>query len=110
MMFGALWDLPEVYYLNLAGVYFIQAGEYGRIKIGVSKQLGKRVRTLQLACPYPLKVVGHQPDYPEDIWRAEEELHRQFESIRVCGEWFIPSHQLADYIKALYSPPEQYLD
>jgi hypothetical protein len=73
------------------GVYFIQAGEGGPVKIGWSDDVGKRLRDLQgahyeelrLLCVYGgLGRQGHT--------RLEKVFHRVYAPARIRGEWFRP--------------------
>jgi hypothetical protein len=80
---------------RLAGewVYFIQCA--GRIKIGYSKSLARRI----------VKMGTDLPEKP--IWLHIEEgtrtteiiLHRQFADLRVKGEWFTADQRIYDHIQ-----------
>jgi hypothetical protein len=77
-------------------VYFIQMGDGGPIKIGITNQgIGKRLGALQTASPYPLHVRAILPvDSPAD----ELAIHERFRSIRMLGEWFLPEPELLRFI------------
>lgn len=65
-------------------VYFIQAGENGPVKIGRSRDVLGRVRTLQTAHPQPLSVLRViDGDRTVERW-----LHDQFAPFHERGEWF----------------------
>ena len=77
-------------------IYFVQAGEGGPIKIGLTvNRLGMRLANLRVGCPQELKFLGYVPG-----GRAtERELQERFEAYRVRGEWFRPCHDLLDFIE-----------
>lgn len=66
-------------------VYFAQAGgPDGPVKIGVSRNIQMRIRSIQNGCPDDVCVIreidgGHR----EEMW-----LHRHFRDCRKRGEWF----------------------
>ena len=70
-------------------VYFIGA-EAGPIKIGVSCDPAKRLRTLQTGHPVPLMLLAVVPGGVG----VERALHRKFADLRVRGEWFARSPEL----------------
>ena len=71
-------------------VYFIQAGKNGSpIKIGVTKDLDERMRTLQTANPYPLTCKAAIPCFDKAVaYKLEAYLHRHLHEFRMQGEWF----------------------
>jgi hypothetical protein len=75
-------------------VYFLQAGEDGPIKIGVTGNLPQRLRSLEAGCPLPLRVLL--------VVRAgrvtEQAMHQRFHADRLHHEWFRPSSDLLAYI------------
>lgn len=71
-------------------VYFVQCGEDGPIKIGTAKDLRMRLSSLQIGCPYELRLLGAR----EGDMLTESELHRRFARYRIRGEWFEPSEGL----------------
>jgi hypothetical protein len=76
--------------------YLIRAASAtGRIKIGQSIDVRKRLLTLQAASPVLLNVVATLPGL-----QHEAELHRRFASQRRHGEWFDPSSELLDLCRA----------
>lgn len=83
-------------------VYFIQNGDDGAIKIGMTRKLHKRLADLQVNNPIELHILGAIPtNKPRDL---ERDLHCRFREFRVSGEWFSPSEKLLDFIK--YHVPE----
>jgi hypothetical protein len=71
-------------------VYFVQAGESGPVKIGVTGNIEDRVRTMQTGSPQPLRVLATFPGG----FDLEARLHRMFAPHRVHGEWFAPAPDL----------------
>ena len=75
------WDNPKSF------LYFVRDGEY--IKIGICKNISKRLsqlqvgnpRSLELICTFPLKS-------EEDALLLEKRLHAEYDDFRVSGEWF----------------------
>lgn len=81
-------------------VYFVQAGDGGNIKIGVSGNPETRVAGLQTGSDEPLRILATIPG-----GRAvEKELHRRFAALRVKGEWFRPEQELLDLIRTSAEP------
>jgi hypothetical protein len=80
---------------ELGFVYFVTDGE--AIKIGWSKQIVKRISSLQSSSGRKLEVLatfaGGQ--YQERM------LHHRFEHLRFQGEWFWIDDEIIDFIKFL---------
>lgn len=78
-------------------VYFIQQDVTNAIKIGYTANLpslARRLRSLQLASAYALRLLCRTPGTPS----LERELHRQFRAHRLRGEWFSPCAAIAQAI------------
>lgn len=81
-------------------MYFIQCGEGGPIKIGISHNPNVRLRALQTAAPYQLRLVlasgpvAHAERY--EAW-----LHALHADSRLNGEWFLPSAALLSHINQI---------
>lgn len=72
-------------------IYFIQPENGGLIKIGyTSKEPESRLRELQTGCHEKLIILATEEGSEVD----ESNLHLQFKSLRVRGEWFRPSVEL----------------
>jgi len=67
-------------------LYIIQSGKTGAIKIGRSHNVKRRLRELQTASPYPLKIILVLQNQGWRERRIHERLKR--ERSRVKGEWF----------------------
>ena len=75
------------------GVYFIQAAETHRIKIGYSGDVKTRIKSLQTSEELNLIYVIENGTH-----ELEKKLHNQFSKFRSHGEWFNPDDVLLDYI------------
>jgi hypothetical protein len=76
-------------------VYFVQRGNDGPIKIGVTGgQIWGRLRNLQSKNAEPLRLLGFVPAH---LW-GEKLLHGRFAAARVEGEWFAPVTELLQFI------------
>ena len=83
-------------------VYFIEATGAARIKIGWTRPDGleRRVSTLQVGSPFPLKVLATYAG----MHFHEHQEHRVFRDDWIHGEWFHHSARLATRIQSLNSP------
>ena len=79
-------------------IYFIQAGDDGPIKIGITKNVESRREGLQSGSPIVLSLLCAIPGT-----RANERmLHTHFADDRLHGEWFNPHPELLEYIEGLH--------
>ena len=70
-------------------VYFIRAGKRGAIKIGVARNIGKRLAELQTANAYELHLIASiECDGMPSALRLEKQLHKRFKRQCIRGEWF----------------------
>lgn len=74
-------------------LYIIRNGNTNQYKIGITKDLNRRMRQLQTGCPGELILIKVYPHYRLDkIKRYERILHRYYTKcgcrIRENGEWF----------------------
>lgn len=76
-------------------VYFILNRISGRIKIGKSFDVDKRLASLQTASPDPLELLGSVPSW----LHTEAELHARFAALREHGEWFRDDPELLAFIE-----------
>lgn len=77
-------------------VYLIQSGPL--YKIGVSVNPKSRLMSLSTASPNPLRLVWSKKY--DDAYAVEKELHDQFNSKRINGEWFRLDEKDVETIKA----------
>lgn len=74
---------------KLPGVYGIQAGDNGPIKIGESADVLKRIRSLRTGHHEALRIVYFDWQADRVTRKAiERRLHQQFRGRRLRGEWF----------------------
>lgn len=99
-LFAAIRDaaamLPELdqYTTSEPSTYFLQAGDGGPIKIGSTRNLAVRLRTLCMMSPVPLRLLGVIEG--ED---AEDRCHFRLGAFRLHGEWFAPSPVVIEFIR-----------
>lgn len=79
-------------------IYLIQSAS-GHCKIGLSKNVEKRFKTLAQTSPVKLELV--HSFYADDMTTTEKMLHELFSSKRVKNEWFELSPDDIEYIKGL---------
>lgn len=75
-------------------VYFIEANQCEKIKIGFSLDPLTRLEELQSLSPDDLSLAGCFPGTKQ----TEQEIHRQFARFRSHGEWFQAHTDLSDFI------------
>jgi len=92
-----LWNELRAEYPTQYLTYFVRARGMGDIKIGKSNQVAVRVRTLWTAAARGVDLVAC---YPADVTH-ETELHREFEHLRLCGEWFRPGAELMTHLQVI---------
>jgi hypothetical protein len=76
-------------------IYFVQAGDIGQIKIGVSKDPRMRLSGLQTGNPNKLRLLWF---CPYDKQKAESNVHNLLAEYRLAGEWFSPSEKVLDLV------------
>lgn len=82
-------------------VYFIEAPEADAIKVGRTTQLDKRFSTLQMSCPFELKLLGTAPGDGEH----EQRVHHLFRKEHMRGEWFRNGGHLRTFVDAVLRLP-----
>ncbi len=80
-------------------IYFIEAKEFARIKIGYSSRVSSRAEALQKQAPTELVQLLTIQGGPAE----EAKLHRIFKSARAYGEWFNATPDLREFIEELRS-------
>ena len=78
-------------------VYFIQSADDGSIKIGTSKDVPGRIRSIVWETKRQLTLLAMMSG-DRDI---EQSLHRRFAHARIRGEWFRPVPELLAYISEI---------
>jgi len=78
-------------------IYFISNGN--RIKIGITKNIKRRLKDLQTGNANNLRLIAEE--YSDNDAKRELNLHLKFAKDRLVGEWFYPSKQLLKYINKI---------
>lgn len=91
------WNELRAEYPGQYLTYFVRARGMGDIKIGKSNQVTVRVKALWSAAARGVDLVAC---YPADVTH-ETELHREFEHLRLCGEWFRPGAELMTHLQLI---------
>lgn len=68
----------------MSGVIYFLSDGVGSIKIGFSRQLNARIKTLSRSSSKPLTLIGSVAGEP----RHEGAVHERLGQFRTCGEWF----------------------
>ena len=84
-------------------VYFIHAPKADLVKIGYSRDPGKRLLDLNTASTESLHWIGSIPGSTID----EKALHKEFKHLRAHGEWFKYTIELESRIEDLAEDYEQ---
>lgn len=87
----------------LSGVYFVQVGTDGPIKIGRGVSVMDRVNGIQTHNPYPVRLLFVIPIHAYLAPRIEGFLHDKFRRLHIRGEWYDPDEELLDFIRMLRS-------
>ena len=73
-------------------VYFIQSGNVGPVKIGVAKNVQKRLDALQTGNHMELKLITKIIcEGMVHAYAMEKKFHRKFKKYHIRGEWFYPT-------------------
>lgn len=65
-------------------VYFVEAIGTGRVKVGETDDVNRRLVQLQVSCPYKLNLLG---TIPENVVK-EKDVKLAFKRFHIRGEWF----------------------
>ena len=71
-----------------AFVYVMECADAECIKIGIAKDVGKRLALLQCGNPLKIRAVYCRKFEPRRASQVERAAHRRFKDRRVSGEWF----------------------
>ncbi len=77
--------------------YYLENPIENQIKIGHSRRLRQRVKTLSAEAKVDLRLLATEPGGE----LVERMRHREFADIRIKGEWFRPSPELLTHIESL---------
>jgi predicted GIY-YIG superfamily endonuclease len=87
-------------------LYLIEAKDIFLYKIGITKNVKKRIKNLQTGCPNKLSVI-HLYESENNVGKIEKALHKRFEHSKqkdifnnLEGEWFdLPNEIIFDFKK-----------
>lgn len=99
-----LWRLIEEQHPDMWLLYFIRARGMGDIKIGKTKHITTRVKSLFSNCSRGIDLIAC---YPISI-EQETEAHRDFERYRLCGEWFQPGDDILTHLHLIGVDPSKF--
>ena len=90
------YQVFHFYYMYMGYVYLIHDIYNNTYKIGVTKDLNKRIKSLQTGNACELRLVeSFETEYP---YRLETMLHRSLEQYRELNEWFsLPTDIVYDF-------------
>ena len=81
------------------GVYFAQLQNAdGFIKVGFSRNIHRRIRSLEQGMPYSMKLIAFLPGDMADEQRIHKALKRADVEPELKGEWYRPEGKVAEYI------------
>ncbi len=81
-------------------IYVIENSEH-RVKIGISKNVKQRFRTLETQSSYEI-INSFYTDKCSNSRELESQCHKHFKDFRICGEWFnIPFEVAKEYVGSL---------
>lgn len=78
-------------------VYFIQNPKSKEIKIGLTKDIKRRLNDIKTYFPYGIELLH----IIEGNKLFEMELHEKFKNYNISGEWFEPAEEILNYISSL---------
>lgn len=80
-------------------IYFVKAEELPRIKIGIAKNITRRLNDLFVGSPTNLYLYGFVRFYSrEDAHQEEQKLHKTIRELHYRGEWFYFTSRLEEFI------------
>lgn len=95
--------LKQIKEMSKGDVYFVRESFKGTIKIGMSKDVRKRVKELRTGVPFELEVLFVVPSYEPQA--LESLFHKHFKKKHIRGEWYELSNEDINWIKG-----KQYTD
>lgn len=80
-------------------IYVLKGGPFH--KIGLSKTLDQRIKTLAIQLPFQIELIFAAP--VDDMFAHERRLHEMFAYKRANGEWFRLSDEDLEAVRQMYS-------
>jgi hypothetical protein len=81
---------------DVLSIYFVEAIGTGRIKIGITGNVTKRMQVLGAQCPVPTRLLC----VLSGTMATERALLRLFSADRAHGEWFTASESLRAFVQS----------
>jgi hypothetical protein len=78
-------------------MYAIQAGHFGAVKLGITRDPRDRLRELQTSNAEPLRLVAAWRSFREE----ERQIHEEFADLRLRGEWFRPHDEILRLVRGM---------
>jgi hypothetical protein len=91
------WSKPLPPAKERGYVYFMQAQESLRVKIGYARDPTARLQMVRTHCPEPVGLTGAIP-HPNPSW-LEADIHKHFAALRLHGEWFESSPEMVEWVE-----------
>lgn len=97
-------------------IYLIKAQEIYLYKIGITKNVSKRIKQLQTGCPYKLELIAsYEPKF--FVNKIEKTLHRNFSTYQknpdfseLQGEWFnLPNEIVFNFLEICKKNEENFI-
>ena len=80
-------------------IYFLQLTDKGPIKVGLTRNIERRLRQAQTFNHQEVKLIGHMLGNQ----RLETKLFHRFAQYHIRGEWFLHSDDLENLAKGIYN-------
>ena len=85
-------------------VYFIQQGDDGPIKVGLSWSPQSRLAHLQVANPSELRIIGQRRITEGDPRTIEGQIHDHLRPWHIRNEWFEASDEVLEFVRHTSDP------
>ena len=84
--------------MGLCVVYFLYSKQCDKIKIGITENLPRRIKSFFRMSPdHSMKVIGYIESSRSICARIEGRLHATYQEHRINGEWFYAHPAIMDY-------------
>jgi len=82
---------------NVPYIYFMEAPDIQRIKIGTNHHIKRRIISIKASSPVPVTLIKAI----EGGRTKEKDIHQRFKHLRQHGEWFIRTPELMQAISEI---------
>jgi T5orf172 domain len=87
---------PKVYAQGSGFIYVIGNEELGRYKIGIAKNVQKRLGVLKVSSPVSLVLVAKKEF--QNVYEVERQIHQNLAQFNLHGEWFQLTREQAESV------------